>query len=842
MPSFHLRLLLPLIFSGMFAVAQNNKDTTATFHVSGLCAQCKQRIEKTLKVRGIRSADWNVATRQVSIVFDPVRMPLEKIHKLIAGAGHDTGLEKASEEVYQALPDCCHYREQPEGSSSVPVSRGLRGLVVQGSEEKTIPLEGVTITNKKREVVASTDKHGEFDIPLEGNDLLVISYSGFRTDTVVVSGLTDIQITMREKNDLGAVVVSARKRSSYIDLANPFRTAIITKKELLKAACCNLSESFETNPSVDVSYNDALTGSKQIQLLGLSGNYTQLTVENLPGPRGIATPLGLNSIAGPWVESIQMIKGAGSVVNGYESIAGQINVELRKPDESAPFYLNGYVNGMGKTDVNLNLARKTGKKWSTGLLLHDDFLVSKQDQNKDGFRDQPTGNQFSAMHRWHYLGEQGLMSDFGVKILVDDRTGGQMDYEPGMDRSNLYGLGIKTERYEVFGKIGYVFPENLSKSFGLQLSAFDHRQDAYFGKRDYDARQKNFYANLIYQVRDKSKKHQLKTGAAFIYDDVREKLGADEFSRREAVPGVFAEYTYSPVHELDIVAGMRADHNSLYGWFATPRINVRYEPFRGTTVRVSAGRGQRTANLIAEHIGILASSRTLSVASLVKPGEGFGMEPEVAWNKGLGVDQRLTLFGRPAAVSADYYRNDFSSQVVLDLEDPDQARFYQLDGKSFSNSWQVEFSFMPVNKLDVRLAYRQFDVRTTYNGKLLQQPLLAAHRAFANLAYDLNGWKFDYTINYTGRKRLPSTSANPPAFQAGEWSPAFVLMNGQVSKAFGKKKKFDVYLGGENLGNFMQKNAIIDAANPFGNYFDASLVWGPVTGRNVYVGFRYEIE
>ena len=675
---------------------------------------------------------------------------------------------------------------------------------------------------------------------------LVISYSGLHTDTVTINGLSDIEIRMVRKAELSNVVIttSARKRTLFIDSNNPFRTTIITKKELLKAACCNLSESFETNPSVDVSYNDAVTGSKQIQLLGLAGNYTQLTVENLPGPRGLATSLGLNTIAGPWIESMQLIKGTGSVVNGYESIAGQINIELIKPREADQFFLNGYVNSMGKTDINLNLAHSFNDKWSAGFLLHNDFLYNKTDFNKDGFRDLPTGNQFSGIHRWQYLGDNGLMSQFGIKMLVDSRTGGEMTYNPDSDKftTNSYGLGWNTKRYEAFGKIGYVFPDKMYKSVGFEISAFDHNQDSYFGITGYDARQKNVYANLIYQSQIKSEANQIKAGFSFLHDDYNEQLNTANYNRTEVVPGAFAEYSFKYKTKLDVVAGIRTDHNSLYGWFVTPRLNIRYEPVNGTVVRLSAGKGQRTANIFAENIGILVSSRQVVINNNGDNSKAYGLQPETAWNKGISVDQKFKLFHKDASLGIDFYRNDFKNQVVTDLENARQVRFYNLQGKSYSNSLQAELSFTPVSKFDVRLAYRYFDVKTTYGGELLQKPLVSSNRAFANLAYDLKGWKLDYTFNYNGPKRIPSTEANPGAYKLNSHSPSYVLMNAQVSKSLGKKKLFDAYLAVENLANYFQDNAILSADQPFGPYFDASLVWGPVTGRNIYAGFRYTIK
>lgn len=835
--------------SSLTGFAQKEKnDTTISFRVSGVCVQCKQRIQKSLKIKGVETANWDVATQKITITYLPSVIAENDLHKTIAGVGHDTEKEKASDEVYNALPECCHYRdmatEQALQSTDSIHTNEVRGIVLDNSNGQPVPLAGASIYWLGAAKGAVTNPHGEFLLAkIDGKDQLVISYSGFKTDTVSVKDLNDVEIALNKRESLETVVVTARQRSTYIDRYNPFQTAIITKKELLKAACCNLSESFETNPAVDVSYSDAATGSKQIQLLGLAGIYTQLTVENLPGPRGIATPLGLNSIAGPWVESIQLIKGTGSVVNGFESIAGQINVELRKPQTSEKLYLNGYVNTMGKTDMNLNWSHKLNSKWSTGFLLHNDFLYSKQDFNKDGFRDLPTGNQFSGVHRWQYLGEKGLMSQFGIKVLLDDKTGGELDFKPSRDKFTTlhYGLGINTQRYEAFGKLGYVFPEKMHKSIGLQLSAFDHKQDAYFGKTSYNAEQKNFYANLIYQSRIESDVHKFKTGLSLLHDVYDEQLNLTPLDRKETVPGAFVEYTYAPGKKLDVVAGLRADHNSLYGWFATPRLNVRYTPFTNTTLRLSAGRGQRTADIFAENIGVLVSARTINIVNATA-GKAYGLNPEVAWNKGISVDQRFKLFERDASVVVDFYRNDFTNQVVVDLEDARHVKFYNLEGKSFSNSFQTEFSFMPMKKFDVRLAYRYFDVKTTFANTLLQKPFTAKHRGFANLAYDLNGWKLDYTFNFIGPKRIPSTLANPEAHRLAEYSPSYVTMNAQVSKTIGKKKLLDFYVGGENLTNYFQKNAILAADQPFGNYFDASLVWGPVSGRLIYTGFRYTLK
>ena len=554
--------------------------------------------------------------------------------------------------------------------------------------------------------------------------------------------------------------------------------------------------------------------------------------------------MGLNSIAGPWVESIQLTKGIGSVANGYESIAGQINVELKKPENSEKLFANAYVNDFGKTDLNLNLSKKIGKKWSTGLLLHDDFITNKSlDFNKDGFRDLPTGNQFSLINRWKYDDGKGFLTQFGIKVLNDRRTGGETAFNAANDKNttNHYGLGINTDRYEAFAKIGYVFPEKKYKSIGLQLSAIDHKQNSYFGLTTYNAKQQNFYGNLIYQSIIGNTNHKFRTGLSFLHDKYNEYFRNINYNRTEIVPGAFFEYTYTHSEKFSVVAGLRADHNNLFGFFVTPRLHIRYEPVKGTTIRLSAGRGQRTANIFAENTSVFVSSRQVNIIG-AEPGKAYGLNPEAAWNKGISIDQKFKLFHRDGSLSFDYFRNDFNNQVVVDLENAREVKFYNLQGKSYSNSFQAEFNIEPVKKFDVRLAYRYFDVKTTYSGKLLQRPLIANNRAFANLAYATNGWKLDYTINYNGKKRIPNTESNPVQYQRDAYSPNFVLMNAQISKTVGKKHPMDFYIGGENLGNYYQKNVIVAANQPFSPYFDASLVWGPVTGRMFYAGWRYKIK
>ena len=840
--TYILFLCLTLLSTTLFAQdAKNEKFTSTVFKVFGACEECKDRIELAIKGRGVRLGIWNVETKMLILEYDSTVISLEKIQNKILSVGHDLETKKANDKVYNSLDACCRYREIAEDE----VKR-VKGVVLQeNAKGKFEPMPNASVYWLGTGKGVVTDSLGVFEINTDtSTQKLVISYTGFKADTLTVVHANDLKVIMASKGQLNEVTIFSRQLGSFIPYLNPIRTQVMTGKELLKAACCNLSESFETNPSVDVSYNDAVTGSKQIQMLGISGNYTQLTVENLPGPRGLATPLGLNSIAGPWIESIQLTKGTGSVVNGFESIAGQINVELKKPESAEKLLGNIYVNDQGKTDLNLNVATKLNEKWSTALLLHDNFMNNALDMNMDGFKDMPTGNTFSLVNRYKYDNSNGVLAQFGVKVLNDQKVGGETSFNENSDKytQNRYGLAINTQRYELFGKLGYVFPQQKFKSIGLQFNASDYQQASYFGLTNYNANQQSFYTNLIYQSIINSTIHKFRTGFSFQYDKYNEDYNLNSYVRKEIVPGTFFEYTYTPNDKWSVVAGIRGDNNNLYGSFITPRLNIRYEPVIGTVFRFSVGKGQRTANIFAENNSLFVSQRILMIMGQNNSG-AYSLNPEISWNKGISLDQKFNLFNNPATLSLDYFRNDFKNQVIVDIESAKKIHIYNLAGKSYSNSFQAEVNMTPVTKLDLRVAYRYFDVKQTYSGNLLDRPFIAKHRAFLSVDYATNNdWKFNYTVTFNGKKRIVNPYESYVSFIPPTSSPSYYLMNAQVSKSFGINNPMDIYVGVENISNFFQQNTILSADDPFGPNFDASMIWGPVTGRMLYVGWRIKIK
>ena len=650
------------------------------------------------------------------------------------------------------------------------------------------------------------------------------------------------------QENLDEVKITKKKKGlqkSYTVTAN---TTLVTSKELLKAACCNLAESFETNPSIDVNFSDALTGTKQIKMLGLTSPYLMITEENVPSVRGASQAYGLSFTPGTWVESIQITKGAGSVVNGYESISGQINTELIKPINDIPFFLNAYGSTDSRFELNTHFNTQLSKKWSSSLFLHANTRVSEMDQNKDGFLDNPLAKQINVMNRYQYYdAESGLVSFINFRYMNDKKQSGEVGFDTEKDKgtTNKWGSEINTQRLDLATKVGYVFKDKPFQSIGFQNAFSLHDQNSYYGLNGYDIRQNSFYSNLIFNSIINNTKHKFATGINFAYDNYQEFVGLKDYGRVDNSVGAFFEYTYDNDDDFSLVLGGRVDNHNRLGTFVTPRLHLRYNPWEKAVIRFSAGRGKRAANIFAENQSLFASSRAISL--LDTDGKIYGLDPEIAWNYGVSFNQKFQLFGRNADAGVDFYRTDFQNQVVVDvMQSPQEVLFYNLKGQSFANSLQVEFNYELFNHFNLRSAYKYYDIQTQYLSGVYQRPLQAKHRFFANLEYETHRtekggqWRFDATYNWLGKQQLPATASNPAADRLPEFSPAYSLINAQITRVF--SSTFEVYVGGENIGNYKQPKAILGADNPFGPTFDASIVYAPIFGQMYYAGLRFKIK
>jgi outer membrane receptor for ferrienterochelin and colicins len=718
----------------------------------------------------------------------------------------------------------------------------LTGFVGEKTEdEKTSALVGANVYWLGTTTGTTTEDNGEFHIPFsKDSNKLVVSFIGYTSDTVLVTNHKYVEIiltdTQHEMKRIDVVGNAASTREDYLSVENK---SLISQKELKKAACCTLSESFETNPSIDVSFTDAITGARQIEMLGLSGIYTQSTIENLPYFRGLMSTVGLTYIPGPWVKSINMSKGIGSVANGFESITGQIDVDIKKPfaiDEK-PFFINMYGDYEQRFEANMNYRTQLSEHVSSITLFHASTRNHKFDMNSDNFADMPAFTIYNLMQRWQYVADNGWQSQLGFQIVSDEKNGGTLN-------NSDYSYNTSSKQYNVYGKIGYVFDESGNKSFGLQWSFNNFKNNSLFGMRNYFGEEKNGYVNFIYQSFIGSPDNKFRTGASFLYDNYDETFLAQSFLRIEKVPGAFFEYTYTN-DGFSAILGARGDYHNKYGFMFTPRLHLRYSPDPDWTFRAVAGKGYRTSNIFTENPSVFASSRNVIINK--QNDYGYGLAQEQAWNFGVSATHYFLFNYREGTISVDFYRTQFENLIIADLDsNPQSIIFSSVNNGSYSNSLQIELNFQPLERFDTRIAYRFLDSRQKINGTWMDRALSSKNRALVNFAYttekendDEPQTSFDLTINWFGPKRIPSTSSNPVEFQSINQSPSFVTVNAQISRTF--TKDFDLYVGVENLFDYRQKDLIIDPVNPNGKYFDASLVWGPVNGRMFYSGLRYSL-
>lgn len=877
-------LAFSLLFTN-FVFAQT--ITKSTFKVKGECGMCKERIETTAKKSGATYANWNSDSQQLIVEYDAGKVSSDEILKKIADVGHDNEKYSATDEVYRNLPGCCLYPREP---SFLPVTnaepskptKGENQFFVRGNcvscktrIEKAAKTAGADSANWDPETQTVTLNFNPAKTSADAI-LKMIADVGHDNEKYTASDsvyknlpdccLYDRTLPLGVKSDLVHIEESPAPKKDFTQHADHVDKSIeevklikmgeatalskketgltfnISSKELLKAACCNLSESFETNATVDVAFSNAVTGTKQLKMLGLDQKYTSLTKELLPSIRGLASPYGMNLIPGRWIGGIQLTKGGSTVTNGYESITGQINTELLKMQDKPETAINFFGDINGRFESNITSISKISDKWNQSVLLHGNATLAKMDTNDDGFLDQPTGNQINAAYLLNYndLENSGLGTHFGISFVKDERFGGQKDFDKNISQAqqSLYGVGIDITKFDIWNKTGYVFKGKPYQSIGWMNQFTYHQQDSFFGQRNYLGNQKTFYSNLIFESIFGNTNHKYKTGASFLYDDFDENYLTQNFKRTETVPGLFFEYTLTGL-KYTLVAGARTDFHNLAGTQFTPRLNFKYDISPKTILRLSAGKGFRTANIFAENQQYFASNRQIEI--LGNGGEIYDLKPEIAWNYGASLQQEFKLFNRKATLVADFFRTDFQDQVLADLDiSPNKIVFYNLDGNSYANSFQTQLDFVPAKNLELRLAYKYYDVQADFSGGKREIPFMAKNRGFFNASYatDKNDkgafWSFDTTLQLVGKQKLPNLNANPAEFRLPEYSDSFATLNAQISRNFNQNIR--VYLGGENLTSYTQDQPIIDSKNPFGDYFDGGMVYAPIMPANVYLG------
>lgn len=706
--------------------------------------------------------------------------------------------------------------------------------------QRAVPLPDARVGWADGPAVMS-DSLGHFSLPMPAAWPAVLVTSSFSTtpDSLLLKAAPKgpLTVTVEGSVQLAAAEVSERQASTRLSLQSLQAIESIGARELKRAACCDISESFETNATVDVNYSDAVSGTKTIRMLGLDGKYAQISMENIPFVRGLSSNSGLTLVPGPWIQDINVSKGIGTAVNGPNAMTGQIDLCLLDPATAPTLFTNLYVNSQSRTELNVNAAQHLGKAGDNLLMVQGNLMQRELDDNGDGFRDQPMTKRFNILDRWMQRTENRTTQVI-LRYVTDVRNGGQMnDARPGeFSEGRRYGVDIDNEMADVIVKNGWILKDP-AKSIGVLTGFRNHTVSSVFGDNNYQGAQRSAYANVVYQQLLKHN-DQVKAGGSFQFDDYDElfrqpSLEPMDLGRTERMPGVFTEYTRTR-DRLTVVAGVRADFNSKYGEAISPRLHLKYDIAPLTTIRFSAGSGFRSANPIMENAAAQASSRVVSIEGDL----GF----ERSWNTGISLLHKFKWFGKKWSVAVDAYRADFTAQVVADLDrDPQALAFYMLDGPSYANSLLADVQVQLSKQWEMKASYRYYDTRTTYDNVLRERPLVPSHRGLLDLGYVAKDekWRFDITLNGFGTARLPITTSNPEEYRMPERSPAYATLNAQITRVIGA---WEFYLGGENLTGTIQQRQILAVDEPFGPYFDASMIWGPTNTQMAYFGLRFTLK
>ena len=644
-------------------------------------------------------------------------------------------------------------------------------------------------------------------------------------------------------NDLMEVVI-LKKKKSISQLYNISSNVInVDKEELLKSACCNISESFETNPHIETNFTNSIIGIKQISLFGLKSPYILISEEDLPSIRAGTQVIGLNYIPGTWVESIQINKGTSNVENGYESLTGEINVKLKKPKDDDPFFLNIFRGYKGRNELNIQFSEKLSNKLYSSLFVHGSNRQKKVDKNLDSFLDKPTSSQFNILNRWQF---ESTDNSFSAMLTLngfkDRKKIGQISPKNiGKSEEKIWNGSINTNQLKSNFILNYNFLDRPYNNLTFQLFNSFLDYNSFYGFRKYDFKLNTNYLKIYFKSIIQNTMNKIKVGINLVEDDFDESLTKKKYDRSEKSIGGFFEYNYDNLDDFSFNGGVRIDNHNRLNTFITPKFNLKYKINSKSILKLSYGRGKRLSSIFLENLNIFVSNRKIKI--LRKNNLSYGLKPELADNFGINFNYNFRLNKKNAFLTFDFYRTQFKNQIIADYEIPNEISFYNSDGKSFSNSYLIEFVYDPIKNLELTLAYKYNDVKFNYLSGLKRKALNPEDRIFINLNYnykDLNIdrdiWRFNFSLHAIGKQRIPENLNSLNGFE----SKKYMLLNFQLTKIF--NKNFELYLGFENLANYLQKNPIIDSNNPFGSNFDSSLIYAPIVGAMNYFGLRYNLN
>ena len=725
----------------------------------------------------------------------------------------------------------------------------IKGTILGDNSEALI---GSSIYWINTQIGTTTDENGFFSLSKEGikDKRLIATYIGYQSDTIKISNQRLLIVNLISNNSLKEIELSENRVDIYIDPLKPIKTETITRKELEKAACCDLAGCFETQASVETKTTNVLTNTKELSMLGLSGVYNQILVDGLPNVVALGFVHGVSSIPGTLIDNIHISQGLASTQQGFESITGQISIDLKKPSLTEKLFTNIYYNSFSDKQANIDYSFKLGN-WNSIIGLHSTQPANKIDRNNDNFLDLPLTTKYSLYNKWIYGLENNtnFYSSTSIRFLTENKVGGELDFDENihLGGNEFYGQVVDYNQFEINTKNSY----QLNDKNVILAQAFFTLQDqnAIYGTTEYVVDQTQFYLSLDNQFTWNT--HTLKSGVSLRKLDLNEEVilkdnlisgltyertYGGEYNKDEFIPGIYLENNFNwRSNAVQLITGLRVDHHNEFGIFITPRSLFKYNFTENTTARVCLGSGWRTVNLFSEYIQILSSNREIQIEE--------NLNPEKAINFGANFLHSISRENLDIQIIIDLYKTSFSNQIWPEyFVNSNYIYVNNFEGKSISNSFQTDLTFDLYKKFKLKLAYNYLDVFRMEHGHKHQFPFYSKHHALTTFSYQPadKDWHFDTRLHWFGKKKILNTTdyIDPHDAHTNPKSDPYTTISGQITKEF---NDFEIYFGCENILNFRQENPIINPENPFSYDFDIANTWGPTKGREFYIGFRYKI-
>lgn len=718
------------------------------------------------------------------------------------------------------------------------ITQNVTGYIL---DENNAPLEGASIHSlEEPSIGVMTNQKGYFELLVGSKTTqMIFDYIGYQSDTLSLKSYFFLNLKPTSQK---SVVITELTAGAFQSKASVGQVEIISAKEFSKAACCDLAGCFGTQGSVRVETNNVLTNTKSLSLLGLRSTYNQVLIDGMPLFNGLSNIYGINTIPSAVIKKIFISKGTASGIQGYEGIAGQINVITNDYDSVNKVYVNTYVNSFLESQFNV-LSNYSLGKFTKGIFgLHTTQMHNNMDRDDDGFLDMPKTERYSFSNKliFDYNAKKQHQSTFYISGIKENKLGGMSSYRSIKDtiKSNTYGVAVDYSELKSYFKHAYLISEKILLK--TQLSGFYHKQESWFGLLNYKALQTNIYGNIEMDYKY-NKDNKFTVALSHRFSNIEEKIRFNnsdtirkyngQYLNNWNVTGLLLENNNVFLEDkLVLLTSLRIDYYNRVRY--TPRFLLRYIPNEQHTLRYSIGTGWRIPTVFSDYQSVLGGNRNVV----------FSENPDVeqAINTGISYGYEWDIGVNHFSLNGDYYHTYFKNQYVGDyLSSSSQVLFYNQKNASFTDVAQLDFNAILNKRIEFKLNYNYTNAIITINGTKENQVFIPKHRLLGSLSYHLEHWQFDFQGHWNGRQHLPNTSSNPLKYQRGNYSPGYFNANTQVTY---KVKVLELYLGCENITNFRQIRPIVAWQEPFSTYFDTYSTWASNKGIEFYFGLRWFIK